>query len=109
MEIGNGTTSTTSPFSTLSINTWYQVVGVWTNVDTNTLVLYINGVSIGTRFHSFASVKNTTSPLYIGSFNGGEFSQWLNGRMGVVRMYNAALTPSQVLQNFNADKTKYGL
>jgi hypothetical protein len=110
MEIGNGTTSTTSPFSTLSINTWYQVVGVWTNVATNTLVLYVNGVSIGTRFHSFASVKNTTSPLYIGSFGDGSlFGQWLNGRMGVVRMYNKSLTGSEILQNFNADKAKYGL
>ena len=110
MEIGNGTNSTTSPFSTLSINTWYQVVGVWTNVATNTLVLYINGVSIGTIFHSFASVKNTTSPLYIGSFGDGSvFGQWLNGRMGVVRMYNKSLTGSEILQNFNADKSKYGL
>jgi hypothetical protein len=109
-EIGSSTTSTTSPQSTLSINTWYQVVGVWTNVAANTLVLYVNGVSIGTRFHSFASVKNTTSPLYIGSFGDGSvFGQWLNGRMGVVRMYNKALTFSEVSQNFNADKSKYGL
>jgi hypothetical protein len=110
MEIGNGTTSTTSPFSTLSINTWYQIVGVWTNVATNTLVLYVNGVSIGTRFHSFVSVKNTTSPLYIGSFgDGSAFGQWLNGRMGIVRMYNKSLTGSEILQNFNTDKSKYGL
>jgi hypothetical protein len=108
MEIGNGTTSTTSPFSTLSINTWYQIVGVWSNVATNTLVLYVNGVSIGTRFHSFASVKNTTSPLYIGSFgDGSEFGQWLNGRMGVVRMYNKALTSTEVLNNYNNDINKY--
>jgi hypothetical protein len=110
MEVGNGTTSTTSPFSALSINTWYHVVGVWTNVATNTLVLYVNGVSIGTRFHSFASVKNTTSPLFIGSFgNGSAFGQWLNGRMGVVRIYNKSLSAPEVLQNFNADKSKYVL
>jgi hypothetical protein len=108
MEIGNGTTSTTSPFSTLSINTWYQIVGVWTNVATNTLVLYVNGVSIGTRFHSFASVKNTTSPLYIGSFGDGSvFGQWFNGRMGIVRIYDKALSASEVSQNFDADKSKY--
>jgi hypothetical protein len=108
MEIGNGTNSTTSPFSTLSINTWYQIVGVWTNVATNTLVLYVNGVSIGTRFHSFTSVKNTTSPLYIGSFgDGSEFGQWLNGRMGVVRIYDKALSASEVSQNFDSDKSKY--
>jgi len=109
MEIGNGSTSITSPSSTLSANTWYQVVGVWTNVASNSLALYINGTLIGSNSHLFTSIKNTTSPLYLGSFNGGQFAQWLNGRMGVVRMYNSALTGSQVLQNFNADKSKYGL
>ena len=110
MEIGNGgSTSFTSPLTGLSINTWYQVVGVWTNVASNSLALYINGSLIGSNSHSVTSIKNTTSPLYIGSFNGGQFAQWLNGRMGIVRMYNSALTGSQVLQNFNADKSKYGL
>jgi hypothetical protein len=107
MEIGNGSTSITSPVTGLTINTWYQVVGVWTNVATNAFALYINGSLIGSNSHSVTSIKNTTSPLYIGSFNGGQFDQWLNGGMGVVRMYDSALTASQVLQNFNADKDKY--
>jgi hypothetical protein len=109
MEMGNGSTSIQSTTSTLSIDTWYQVVGVWTNVASNSLALYINGSLIGSNSHSFTSIKNTTAPLYLGSFNGGQFSQWLNGRMGVVRIYSSALTGSQVLQNFNADKSKYGL
>ncbi len=109
MEIGNGSTSIITPTSTLSINTWYQVVGVWTNVASNSLALYINGSLIGSNSHSFTSIKNTTSPLYLGSFNGGQSSQWLNGRMGVVRLYSKALTSSEVLQNYNADKSKYGL
>ena len=109
MEIGNGSTSITTPTSTLNINTWYQVVGVWTNVASNSLSLYINGSLIGSNSHSFTSIKNTTSPLYLGSFNGGQFAQWLNGRMGVVRIYDTSLNSSQILQNFNADKSKYGL
>jgi len=109
MEIGNGTTSLQSSMTALTTNTWYQVVGVWTNVSSNSLALYVNGNLIGSISHSFTSVKNTTSPLYIGSFNGGQFSQWLNGRMGVVRMYNKSLNVSEILQNFNADKSKYGL
>jgi len=109
IEVGNGTTSITSPATALTINNWYQVVGVWTNVASNSIALYLNGNSVGSNSHSFTSIKNTTSSLYTGSFNGGQFSQWLNGRMGIVRMYNSALTGSQVLQNFNADKSKYGL
>jgi hypothetical protein len=109
MEMANGSAGVTSTSSTLSINTWYQVVGVWTNVSTNSLALYINGSLIGSTSHTFNSIKNTTSPLYIGSFNGGQFPQWLNGSVGIVRVYNSALTASQVLGNYNTSKSKYGL
>jgi hypothetical protein len=108
-EVGNGTTSLQSNTSTLSINTWYQVVAVWTNLATNTFELFINGVSQGSKAHSFTSIRNTTNPLYIGSFNNGQFAQWLNGKIGIVRIYNSALTSSQVTQNYNANKSKYGL
>jgi len=107
LEVGNGTTSITSPSYAVFTNTWYQVVGVWTNVVSNSIELYINGVSQGSNSHSFTSIKNTTSPLYVGSFNGGQFSQWLNGSAGIVRIYNKALTGSEVLQNYNNDYTKY--
>jgi len=91
------------------INTWYQVVYVFTNVAANSLETYINGSSIGSVTHSLSSILNNTNPLYLGSYNGGEFPQWLNGRTGVVRLYNAALTAGQVLQNYNVDRGKYGL
>jgi len=31
------------------------------------------------------------------------------GTVGIIRMYSSSLTAPQVLQNFNADKSKYGL
>ena len=109
-EVGNGTTSTTSPAFTVTTGQWYHIVGVWTNVASNSMTLYVNGVSQGSNSHSFASVKNTTRPLFFGSFDGGAtFGQWFNGRMGATRMYNSALTASEVLQNFNADRGTYGL
>jgi hypothetical protein len=110
MEVGNGTTSTTSPSYTVSTGQWYHIVGVYTNVASNSIELYVNGVSQGSNSHSFASVKNSTRPLFFGSFDGGAtFGQWFNGRMGATRMYNSALTAGQVLQNYNANKSTYGL
>lgn len=109
LEVGNGTTSVTSPSYTVSTGQWYQIVGVWTNIASNSIALYINGASQGSNAHSFTGVKNSTRPLYLGSYNGGEYSQWFNGRMGIVRYYNSALTSSQILQNYYADKSKYGL
>ncbi len=108
-EVGNGGTSTTSPQFIVSANTWYQVVGVWTNVASNSIALYVNGVSQGSNLHSFASVKNTSRPLYLGNYNGNEFPQQFDGDIGVVRYYNKSLSASEILQNFDADKSKYGL
>jgi hypothetical protein len=92
-----------------TVDTWYQLVYVFTNVASNTIETFANGVSIGTVSHSLASMLNTTNPLYIGSYNGGEFPQWFEGKIGITRLYNASLTSAQVLQNYNADKSKYGL
>jgi len=113
-QLGSGSGSGSSLFvnstnNVGTINTWYQIVYVFTNVAANTLQTFVNGVSIGTVNHSLPSLLNTTNPLYLGSYNGGEFSQWFDGKIGITRLYNSALTLSQVLQNYNADKSKYGL
>ena len=109
LEVGNGTTSIASPAYTVSTGIWYQLVGVWTNSGTKTIAFYVNGVSQGSNTHTFTSVKNSSNPLYFGSYNGGEFSQWLNGRMGIVRYYNTALTAAQVAQNYNGSRSIYGI
>jgi hypothetical protein len=108
-QIGNGSTVVDTPLYTLPLNTWTHVTYVWKNVATNSLEAYINGVSVGSVSHSFSSILNTSANLYIGSYNGGEYSQYMNGRIGITRLYSAALTSAQVLQNYNADKSKYGL
>ncbi len=109
LEVGNGTTSVTSPSYNVSTGQWYHIVGVWTNVASNSIALYINGVSQGSNSHSFTSVKNSSRPLYIGSYNGGEYSQWFNGRISAVRYYNKALTPQEVEQNFTALRGRFDI
>jgi hypothetical protein len=108
-QIGNGTNVVDTALYTLPLNTWTHVTYVWKNVATNSLEAYINGVSVGSVSHSFSSILNTSANLYIGSYNGGEYSQYMIGRIGITRLYSAALTSAEVLQNYNADKSKYGL
>lgn len=113
-QLGSGSGSGSSLFvnSTTfvgTLNTWYQLVYVFTNGATKTLQTYVNGASIGTVNHNLASLLNTSANLYVGSYNGGEYSQWFDGKIGITRLYNAALTGSQVLQNFNSDRSKYGI
>ena len=109
IEVGNGTTSVTSPSYTVSTGQWYHIVGVWTNVASNSIALYINGVSQGSNSHSFTSVKNSTNPLYLGSYNGGEYPQWFDGRISAVRYYNTALTAGEVTQNFTALRGRFNI
>ena len=108
-QLGNGSTVVDTPLYTLPLNTWTHVTYVWKNVATNSLEAYINGVSAGSVSHSFSSILNTSANLYIGSYNGGEYSQYMIGRIGITRLYSAALTSAQVLQNYNANKSIYGL
>jgi hypothetical protein len=92
-----------------TLNTWYQLVYVLKNGATKTLETFVNGSSIGTVNHSLASVLNTSANLYLGSYNNGEYAQWFDGKIGITRLYNAALTAEQVLQNYDANRGIYGL
>jgi len=109
-QIGSGTGAyiDSTTYQT-SVGVWAQVVYVWKNVATNSLETFINGASVGSVAHTLPSILNTSANLYLGSYNGGEYAQWFNGRIGIVRLYNRALTSAEVLQNYNADKSKYGL
>jgi len=109
---GSGSGSTLFVNSTTfvgTLNTWYQLVYVFTNGGTQTFQTFVNGSSIGTVSHNLASILNTATDLYLGSYNNGEFPQWFDGRIGVTRLYNAALTAGEVLQNYNANRATYGL
>jgi hypothetical protein len=110
MEIGSGSTTITSPSYTLTTNTWYQIVGVCNNTS-NLITLYINGVSQGSNPNSISTIRNTTSSLSIGSFNNnvGGFGQWVNGKIGIVRLYSSALSASDVSKNFEANRDIYGI
>ncbi len=106
-EIGNGTTSVTSPSFTATTGVWYHIVGVWSNINSNSITLYKDGTLVGSNSHSFTSVKNSSNPLYIGNYNGNEYAQQFDGDLGVFIIYNRALSSAEVLQNYDANRPKY--
>jgi len=113
-QIGNGLGSTlnthysNSTNYTITAGTWYQVVYVYSNSG-NTLKTYINGSLISSVASTIGNLLNNSANLYLGSFNGGQFSQWFNGQMGIVRIYNSALSDSDVSKNFEANRDIYGI
>jgi len=113
-QIGNGLGSTlnthysNSTNYTITAGTWYQVVYVYSNSG-NTLKTYINGSLISSVASTIGNLLNNSANLYLGSFNNGQFSQWFNGQMGIVRIYNSALSDSDVSKNFEANRDIYGI
>lgn len=98
--------------SGFSVNTWVQLVAVFNFGVEKTLTVYRNGVSAGsTSLSGVNQVSNTSFVSIAGRVAIGEGSAMnkLKGTIGIIRMYDTSLNESQVLQNFNADKSKFGL
>jgi hypothetical protein len=93
------------------VNTWKQLVAVFDFVG-DTLTVYRDGVSGGTTSLVGVGQVSNTSPVGIAgrvASGTGTLQVPFKGTVGIIRMYDTSLTSSQVLQNFNADKSKYGL
>jgi hypothetical protein len=70
---------------------------------------YFNGVASGTTTVLPAGTftyTTTTNPYNIG---GRGDVQWSTGNIAMVKLYNRALSATEVAQNFNATKIRYGL
>ena len=103
MNIGGITQLSTTTASFMNTSNWYQVVGTYIS---GTRVLYINGVQVSSDTQT-GTISTNASGMYIGSYNSGGY--YYNGALSICRVYNVALTPAQVLQNFNASRGRYGI
>ena len=100
--------------SSASAGTWYHLIHTYNGT---TQYLYINGVLVTTNNSAASgniSYDTSNTLLAIGAdFNGTGYnvgpSIYTNGKMPVVRIYNIALSAAQVLQNYNATKSRFGL
>ncbi len=101
-----------SPYITgpiFSANTWYNIVMTY---DGNTLTQYINGESVGSIIGTKSNPGSTylslgrpdTANSYIGNSTG-----YFSGYIGMWKIWDGALTSSEVLSNYNTNKTRYGL
>jgi hypothetical protein len=85
----------------LSINTWYNITFSRSG---GTVIVYLNGISIGqisvnASFDSiFSLIGAEKTTIYYSAV-----------RVATVNYYNRALSASEVLQNYNATKSRFGL
>ena len=93
---------------TFTNNSWAHVVFTG-GLESGTIVtrIYVNGNLITSRNEGISSLPNTNE-FFIGTGESGNTHNF-SGRIGSVRIYNRVLGASEVLQNFNNSRTRFGL
>ncbi len=90
--------------SNVSINTWYYVAGSW-NTSTGAIKLYVNGQPDGSTTTTNRTLRNSTTGWNLGSISN---IYYFPCHVASTQLYSNALSDSEVLQNFNATKTRFG-
>ena len=104
---GSQEETSNSNYNDISTEAWVHYLGVYTG---EVIYLYRNGIQIGTKNVSLNSRTQETN-----SYNAAIGRRLANNgyevdfKVSVARVYNKALTVDEVLQNFNATKSRFGL
>lgn len=88
----------------LAINTWHNYAAVYNNTAKSA---YVNGAFIGSSTYPGPGDFNNGFNVYMGSRQ-GDLSRSLRGRISTACIYNRALSATEVLQNYNATKSRFG-
>lgn len=110
MIYGDSSTAVEPQGPAIADNVWRHFAVVVDKSGTNTVTIYINGL----RYSIPATLPNGnfypssgSPPLYIGC-NKTNADLW-NGDIPQILYYERALTPEEILRDFNATRTDYGL
>ena len=87
------------------LNRWYYLGFTW---NSGTLKLYVDSNEQGSTTIVNTTVQTTTQPLALASFY--NLSSYMSTiKINITQMYNRALTADEILQNYNAQKSRFGL
>ena len=89
-------------FSGLNVG-WHYICVTYDNTGVG-MILYVDTTSIATN-----TTLGFTSSLTFRIGRDGNGSDAFNGNVAIVQIYNRALSASEVLQNYNATKGRFGL
>ena len=92
--------------SYMTVSRWNHIVCTYAS---GTKITYVNGVQAGGLSGITGTLNTGGTNQYIGKYGNAGDNYPFNGRIAESRVYNIALSAAQVLQNYNATRTKYGL
>ena len=89
----------------ISTGTYFQTAVAY-NASLGITSMYVNGISVAST-NTGLYVYTSTMSLHIGGTRQGTYG--LNGKIGLVKWYNRALTAGEIFQNFSAHRGRYGI
>jgi len=93
---------------TNALNTWMNITSIVDNIN-RTMTVYKNGSLVGTS-SQWSAFTPPSSTVVIGNNSmTGNTGDRIKGRVANVLVYNRALTATEISQNYEADKSKFGL
>jgi len=110
-DVGIGSGPYTQPAASLSTDTWYNVSATHSRVaGSSTLIVYLNGVALaGSTVNPTNTPNDNSYPVSIGRRWYNSQSTPSNGKIAIVQIYNRTLSSTEVLQNFNAGRQRFGI
>ena len=93
---------------TISTSSWSHMCGTY-NASSRTTNLYLNGSSNQDSNRNTGNISdfNNTRTLKVGG-SGGTNLVW-DGKIAIVQLYNRELSATEILQNFNAHRDRFGV
>ena len=85
-------------------NRWNNVVYTW---QANTAIIYINGIAETPQTNS--SVTFPAANLFLGAYSNPVVAYAMKGNIAQTSIYNRVLSATEILQNYNTIKTRFGL
>jgi len=86
----------------ISKQRWHQLMGIW---DNKNMYQWLDGVL--TSVDNVIGTSTANTDYWIAGSSG--FNRWFAGSMAIVRLYNRALHPYEIAENFQANRGRFGI
>jgi hypothetical protein len=108
LQAGNGSTGGDSytPNNVVTLNAWQHLGYVYDKVNQQ-VIFFLNGVPTTVLNTSVVANVNTSAAVNVGGYSGGSYT--MNAKLGYIHIFNTLLNSTQIYNDFNASKARFGL
>jgi hypothetical protein len=112
-DVGDGGGPYIQSTTTFLNNVWYNICCTHNRIGgSSSLIGYVNGRALPDFVRNPGTLPNDNNyPISIGKrfYNSNPYSRMFKGNIPITQIYNRALTSTEILQNYNALKSRFGL